>query len=225
MASDFKVSKNVSIQDICEDIVLHSEGSSATNAYKNKVFNIIKKAVDHYGWCACDIYDELNDMNGITTKNMEEAFYCKSPVTNLLKGLKRTHRQTHIVSAAPVVDFDEDIILNIRSGDVKYQHYMEEMASFDINDLLDYFLRNSRVVKNPDTSRIKSILKLALERTGNVNIVLYMIDDCMRDYKSKGQQLYNYISLLNYSEYGYVKNKEMVDRIATGTFKFIPRIR
>lgn len=200
MGNYFKVCKKVSISDICEDIIIISKGTNKTTAYRNKIKSLVHNAIERDSWCSEDIYIELNLLDYLTLEEIKRALAKKPPNINLLSKKERVHNELLLSSTCPVIDFDEaDDLLDIFSDDTRYEYYLEEIASYSKEDLYLY-LKKKNVLGINSPKKVKGVLEYLLEETGDVNIVMYMIDFASKHYKNMDKKIFNPICINDFYE-------------------------
>ena len=229
MGNIYKTCKVVSTRDISEDVVYVTKGDKAVPSYRDKVHTIISRAVESSKWCTNEIYEELNkEGKDISMSKLENLFSYKPKVVNLLSGKSRTHSVMQIYSDAPCIDFEDEVLLDIFEDDIKYEYYLEERASFSIDDVLEYihtYYDRHLLLQVNDNKKITGVIKYALANLKDINIVMFMIDAMFKEHKEKETKVVNFIEVMNYAHIGIERHKGIVDRINTGDLKFVDRRR
>ena len=152
-----------------------------------------------------------------------ELLQTKPPKQNLLCGKKRTHNRCQIHSSQPVIDFTETSVLDIFE-EIEFENYMEEVASITIDEVCQE-LTKRKVYACPEQSKLKGSINYSLGVTGDVNVVLFMIDLACEDYEEKGKKIFNPIVINAYMEEAIDLHENILARLETGNLKFKPRSR
>lgn len=153
---------------------------------KNKQQEIIRLFCSYLdnGYTYEELYDDI--IKAFYSGNSFPHYRYKKPCDhdgNLIKqGIMYYHKELKLMNSLPVINHDIDSGTMTSS---KVEYYLEEVASYTINDLLKYFYsKNMADINEYNPKRMYGLFKHLIGKYG-IDKVLFMIEGAARMYESE----------------------------------------
>ena len=188
-----------------------------------EIINLLCSYLDN-GYVYSDIYNDI--LNSFYSGNQfphnKYQTRCMQDGNLIKQGIMYYHKELKIMNPLPVVNYDIDSGTMTSS---KTEYYLEEVASYTINDLLNYFYsKNMADVNEYNPKRMYGLFKHMINKYG-LDKVLFMIEGAARMYDAE----HKVFTLNDFDSYSSIASRyleEIKNNCKySGGDKYVPRKR
>ena len=188
-----------------------------------EIINLLCSYLDN-GYVYSDIYNDI--LNSFYSGNQfphnKYQTRCMQDGNLIKQGIMYYHKELKIMNPLPVVNYDIDSGTMTSS---KTEYYLEEVASYTINDLLNYFYsKNMADVNEYNPKTMYGLFKHMISKYG-LDKVLFMIEGAARMYDAE----HKVFTLNDFDSYSSIASRyleEIKNNCKySGGDKYVPRKR